>query len=161
MTRQLWALVGAVAIASVLDILFVLNGTDLTGVVKYTMLTNMVAVLVLVPVHQWICVREGLIRPDFVANIRNGMKAGAPAAVLLGLVTYLMIRFMAQGHIESRMLELTEALDASGITGDERTRRITSAQFIYSPVFHSTFVLLGCAITAFLSSVGSALMMRK
>lgn len=161
MPRQLWALVAAVCIASAVDMYLVLNGDTLTQVVKQTMIVNMLAVLVLVPLHQWICVREGLIRSDFVANIRNGMKAGAPAAVMLGIVTYLIIRFMAQGLIESRMLDMTETLDASGIVGDERTRRITSAQFIYSPVFHSAFVLLGCTITAFLSSVGSALMMRK
>ena len=161
MARSLWALLVAVLVAFLGNVLIILNGDQLTEVIKYTMALDLAVIFILVPVFQWFSLSEGLNTADFPGVIKNGMKAAAPAAMLLGLSTFLLLKYLGYGLIEARMLEVISTLDANNITGPDRENSIHSAEFIYSPIFHSTFVLLASAITGFLSSIGSALVMRK
>lgn len=161
MARSLWALLAAMVVALVGNLAVILSGQLLTEVIKYTMALDLAVVFFLVPIYQWFSLSEGLNTTDFPGVIKNGMKAAAPAALLMGMVTYVLLKYLGYGLIEDRMIEVVATLDANNITGPDRENKIHSAEFIYSPIFHSTFVLLSCTITGFLASIGSALVMRK
>jgi hypothetical protein len=155
----------ALALASAVNLYYFSTGTDLTVVVARTLFADMLLVLSLVPFYMAVLVRNSESTLSMTEKIKSGMKPVAMYTFLLALITYVLFHFYGGPLVESRLLELTEKMNASIALGEmtleQSKQQLDLAKQIYSPSSQVLVVLLGNLFTGFISSILASVLVRR
>ncbi|MBP9151972.1 MAG: hypothetical protein KBF73_06785 [Flavobacteriales bacterium] len=155
----------ALGLAVAVNVFYFATGNDLTVVVSRTLFADIILVLSLVPIYQAVSLANSPTDLPMPDKMKSGLKPVAMYTFLLAIITFILIKLFGEPLIGARIVELTESLtkavEEGVITAEQKVQQIEFAKQIYSPTSHVLIVLLGNLFVGFISSILSAVLVRK